>query len=98
MIDNSRASRYGYDQRTEVQCDKGCVRVENDLFDTSMISTAEGVNVSKPTLFNQERYNDAFITEAQSFIDAIQNNTAPVVGGKDGLMSVYISIAAKNRW
>jgi myo-inositol 2-dehydrogenase/D-chiro-inositol 1-dehydrogenase len=94
LIDNSRASRYGYDQRTEVQCDKGCVQVANDLFDTSMISTAENVICSKPALFNQERYNNAFIAEVQSFIDAIRNDTAPLVSGKDGLMSVYIAIAA----
>ena len=43
VIDNSRAAHYGYDQRTEVHCDKGCVQVSNDLNDMSMISTAEGV-------------------------------------------------------
>jgi myo-inositol 2-dehydrogenase/D-chiro-inositol 1-dehydrogenase len=94
VIDNSRASRYGYDQRTEVQCDKGCVQVANDLNDTSMISTAENVVCEKPTWFFLERYNNAFIAESKSFIDAIQNNTAPLVDGKDGLMSVYIAMAA----
>ena len=43
VIENSRAARYGYDQRTEVHCDKGCVLVANDLSDTSIIRTAEGV-------------------------------------------------------
>ncbi len=29
VIDNSRAAKYGYDQRVEVHCDNGCVQDEN---------------------------------------------------------------------
>lgn len=94
VIDNSRAARYGYDQRTEVHCDRGCVQVANDLKDTSMISTAEGVFCERPKWFFLERYKDAFITEAQAFVDSIENNTEPLVTGKDGLMAVYIAKAA----
>jgi myo-inositol 2-dehydrogenase/D-chiro-inositol 1-dehydrogenase len=95
VIDNSRAAHYGYDQRTEVHCDKGCVQVANDLNDTSVISTGEGVVCEKPTWFFLERYNNAFIAEAQSFVDCIRNDSPPPVDGKDGLMSVYIAMAAK---
>jgi myo-inositol 2-dehydrogenase/D-chiro-inositol 1-dehydrogenase len=94
VIDNSRAARYGYDQRTEVHCDKGCVQVANDLIDTSMVSTADGVFYEKPTWFFLERYNNAFIAEAQEFVNAVSRNTSVPVDGKDGLMSVYIAIAA----
>jgi myo-inositol 2-dehydrogenase/D-chiro-inositol 1-dehydrogenase len=94
VIDNSRASRYGYDQRTEVHCDKGAVQVGNDLVDTSMISTAEGVYCEKPTWFFLERYNNAFIAEAQAFVNSILNETPTSVDGKDGLMSVAIAKAA----
>ncbi|MDR0885500.1 MAG: inositol 2-dehydrogenase [Clostridiales Family XIII bacterium] len=94
VIDNSRAAHYGYDQRTEVHCDKGCVQVANDLNDTSMISTAEGVEVSKPTWFFLERYNNAFIAEAVAFADAIIKDTPSLVGGKDGLAPVKIALAA----
>jgi myo-inositol 2-dehydrogenase/D-chiro-inositol 1-dehydrogenase len=94
VIDNSRAARYGYDQRTEVHCDKGCVQVANELTDTSMISTAEGVFYEKPTWFFLERYNNAFISEADAFVKAVLNNTPVPVNGKDGLMSVYIAKAA----
>ena len=64
------------------------------MIDTTMISTAEQVVSEKPTWFFLERYNNAFIAEAQAFIDAIRNNTEPSVTGKDGLMSVYIAMAA----
>ncbi len=94
VIDNTRASKYGYDQRTEVQCDKGCVQVTNDLDNTAMISTAEGVEVSKPTWFFLERYNNAFIAEERAFVDAVLNDTEVPVNGHDGLMPVAIAIAA----
>jgi myo-inositol 2-dehydrogenase/D-chiro-inositol 1-dehydrogenase len=94
VIDNSRASHYGYDQRTEVHCSKGCVQVSNDLENTAMISTMEGVTVAKPTWFFLERYNNAFIAEAREFIDAIQNDIDVPVNGHDGIMPVAIAMAA----
>lgn len=93
-IENSRAARYGYDQRTEVHCDKGCVQVSNELIDSSMISTAEGVFIEKPTWFFLERYHDAFIKQTNDFLSCITNDTTPPVTGHDGLMAVYIAIAA----
>ena len=95
VIENSRATHYGYDQRTEVLCDKGCVQVANDLEDTSMISTGEGVVCAKPTWFFLERYNDAFISEERMFVSAVLKDTEPLVGGIDGLRSVEIAEAAK---
>lgn len=94
VIDNSRAAHYGYDQRTEVHCDKGCVQVSNDFNNTSMISTAEGVELAKPTWFFLERYNNAFIAEAKEFMNAVLNDTETLVGGIDGLAPVKIALAA----
>lgn len=94
VIDNSRAAHYGYDQRTEVHCDKGCVQVSNDLNDQAMISTADGVSVSKPTWFFLERYNNAFIAEARAFAQAVLNGTDTPVTGFDGLQPVKIALAA----
>ncbi|MHC6202670.1 inositol 2-dehydrogenase [Breznakiellaceae bacterium SP9] len=94
VIDNSRAAHYGYDQRVEVHCDKGCVQDGNDLNDSSQISSAEGVFIEKPMWFFLERYNNAFIAEVQSFAEAIWNNTNVPVDGHDGLMAVYAAQAA----
>lgn len=95
VIDNSRRAPYGYDQRTEVHCEKGCVQVANDLSNTAMISTAAGVETAKPTWFFLERYNEAFIAETVDFINAIVHDTEVPVSGKDGLMPVKIAMAAK---
>ena len=94
VIDNTRASHYGYDQRTEVQCDKGCVQVSNDLNNQAMISSADGVEIAKPTWFFLERYNNAFIAEDQAFVNAILEDKDTPVTADDGLAPVLIAIAA----
>ncbi|MDR0357145.1 MAG: inositol 2-dehydrogenase [Clostridiales Family XIII bacterium] len=95
VIDNSRRAPYGYDQRTEVLCEKGCVRAENDLNDTATISTVEGVEAAKPTWFFLERYNQAFIDETLAFTDAVLNDKDTPVTGEDGLQPVYMALAAE---
>jgi myo-inositol 2-dehydrogenase/D-chiro-inositol 1-dehydrogenase len=70
------------------------VQVSNDLIDTSMISTADGVFCEKPTWFFLERYNNAFIAEVQAFVDALRDNTPVPVDGNDGLQAVLIAKAA----
>lgn len=95
MIENSRAARFGYDQRVEVHCDKGSVQDFNDPIDTAVISTKDGVYSTNPKYFFLERYNDAFIAEAKAFADAVINDTKTLVNGKDGLMPVLIAKAAQ---
>lgn len=95
MIENSRAARFGYDQRVEVHCDKGSVQDFNDPIDTAVISTNEGIFSTKPKWFFLERYNDAFIAEAQVFTDSVLNDAPTLVTGKDGLMPVLIAKAAQ---
>lgn len=95
VIDNCRQATYGYDQRVEVHCEKGCVQDNNDLQNEAFISTAAGVESAKPTWFFLERYNDAFIEEEKEFAQAVINDTPVPVTGIDGLEPVRIAIAAK---
>ncbi len=95
VIDNCRQAPYGYDQRVEVHCEKGCVQDNNNIENEAYISTAAGVESAKPTWFFLERYNDAFIAEETEFARSIINDTAVPVNGKDGLEPVRIAIAAK---
>ena len=95
VIDNCRQAPYGYDQRVEVHCEKGCVQDNNALENVAYVSTNAGVESAKPTWFFLERYNDAFVTEEKAFVDAIINNTETPVGAKDGLEPVRIAAAAK---
>ncbi|MGI6117018.1 MAG: inositol 2-dehydrogenase [Bilifractor sp.] len=95
VIDNCRTAPYGYDQRVEVHCEKGCVQDNNDLNNEAFISSGDGVESAKPTWFFLERYNDAFIAEEKEFIDCVINDKPTPVTGNDGLQPVRIAIAAK---
>ena len=95
VIDNSRQAVYGYDQRIEVFGSKGCITADNETPNNTTLYTADGVQKEKPLWFSLERYNDAFIAEENSFVDACLNGTDTVVGAFDGLQPVLIAIAAK---
>ncbi len=95
VIDNSRKSVYGYDQRAEVFGNRGCVSVSNDLSSTSVISTVEGVCAEKPLWFFLERYMQAYQDEIISFIKAIEQDIPTEVDVYDGLEPVRMGLAAK---
>lgn len=95
VIDNSRQAVYGYDQRIEVFGSKGCITADNETPNNTTYYTADGVMKEKPLWFFLERYNDAFIAEENSFVDACLNGTETAVGAFDGLQPVLIAIAAK---
>lgn len=95
VIDNCRKSGYGYDQRSEVQCENGCVQIYNDYENTAHIMNNNGVSREKPLHFFIERFQKAYLDELLSFIDDIKNDRKPSVGAIDGLMSVLIAKACK---
>ena len=78
--------------------DKGLKNLINYLIGNpfaAVISTNEGIFSTKPKWFFLERYNDAFIAEAQAFTDSVLNDAPTLVTGKDGLMPVLIAKAAQ---
>ncbi len=95
VIDNSRKSVYGYDQRAEVFGSQGCVYIGNDLPNTSVVSTVEGVCTEKPVWFFLERYMQSYQDEIKSFINAIENDTPTEIDIYDGLEPVRMGLAAK---
>ena len=95
VINNSRKAVYGYDQRVEVFGSAGCITADNETPNLTTLYTESGVMRQKPLYFFLERYNDAFIAEAQSFVDAVVQDKPVVVGATDGLKPVLIAIAAK---
>ncbi len=94
MIDNSRRSAYGYDQRAEVFGSLGAVACGNDAPSTAYLSTAGGVTAEKPLFFFLERYMQAYAAEAMAFVDAVVNDTPVPVNQDDGLQAVLIGLAA----
>jgi len=95
VIDNSRRSVYGYDQRVEVFGNKGCLIAGNDTPTNVVYSTNEGIISEKPKYFFIERYKDAYIEEMRAFIEALIYDKNTPVSGIDGLEPVIIGLAAK---
>ena len=94
MIDNSRRSVYGYDQRVEVFGSEGSVVVGNSMPHTAVLSNVESIQSAKPLYFFLERYMDAYAAEMKVFIDCILQDTPPPVTGIDGRIPVMMGLAA----
>ena len=95
LIDNSRKSVYGYDQRAEVFGSKGSVQNGNDLPSTAIISTVDGVVAEKPLWFFLQRYMASYQAEVRAFLDSIENDTPVEVGLPDGELTIRLALACK---
>lgn len=98
LIDLSRQSNCGYDQRTEVHGSKGFAQVGNVLETTVSIHNEDGVHEDKPVYFFLERYADAFVHAQATFFDVVNNGAEPPVTAYDGLQAVRIAKAATLSW
>lgn len=94
VIDNSRKAVYGYDQRLEVFGSKGMAKAENNTPDNVISLDASGTHSGLPLHFFLERYEKAYRTCIQSFVDCIVKDEASPVDAHDGLMATAIGIAA----
>ena len=95
VIDNSRKAVYGYDQRVEIFGSKGMIKVDNNAPDNHNYYSESGVHASLPLNFFMDRYIEAYSSEIKEFCSSILEDKPVSVGGKDGLLSVAIGMAAK---
>lgn len=99
MIENARATNYGYDQRLEVFGTKGMIKTENPLKTSNQFINQHGVHLSRNYDFFMDRYLTSYQIELQAFLDALSNKTDMPVSGTDGLKAMEIALAAeKSRW
>ena len=94
VIENSRQAVYGYDQRVEVFGSKGSAEAGNETANRVILSGADGVRADTPLYFFLERYQASFVAELEAFFACIRDDLEPPVGGRDGLMSVLVGLAA----
>ncbi|CPR18569.1 inositol 2-dehydrogenase [Brenneria goodwinii] len=95
VINNSRRSGYGYDQRIEAHGQKGALRVDNVPTTTLVKLTEEGgVQAQKPLHFFLERYHDAFKDEWNAFITALKTKAPMPTTASDGLKALMLAEAA----
>ena len=93
-IDNSRRAVYGYDQRIEVLGEKGMLQAGNPSPTTLERWTDASLARDKPPYFFLERYADAYRTELDHFIRAVQGEGELPVTGRDGRQALVLADAA----
>jgi len=94
VIDNSRKAVYGYDQRLEVFGSKGMAKAENNTENNVVQYNGESGISALPLHFFLERYENAYRTCMQTFVDCVLENKPSPVDAHDGLMATAIGIAA----
>lgn len=94
VIDNSRKAVYGYDQRLEVFGSNGMAKAENNTPDNVIQYDNAGGKSALPLHFFLERYERAYRSCIQTFVDCVLNNTPSPVDAHDGLMATVIGLAA----
>ncbi len=93
-IRNSRRAPYGYDQRVEVLGSDGTLAAENEIENTMVKSTVDGVVSAKPVYFFLERYMRAYSIEWSAFVDACVDDKPVPASIQDGVNALALAEAA----
>ena len=94
-INNCRHAVYGYDQRVEVFGSKGMLAQDNQRASSLRISNHEFTDAHEPLLnFFLERYQQAYKSELDAFIDALVKEKAMPVTPRDGLRALQLAECA----
>jgi myo-inositol 2-dehydrogenase/D-chiro-inositol 1-dehydrogenase len=94
VIENSRRSVFGYDQRIEVFGSKCGIEALNETPCQIRLRSSKTVRSENPHYFFLERYKESYVAEIESFMTSIREDTDPPVDGNDGLIPVLIGLAA----
>ncbi len=93
VIDMSRSGIYGYDIHTEILGSKGTLQI-GYLRETAVRVLTAG-NVSHDTVpYFPERFEQAYTTQLQDFVDRLLRDEPPLITCADGLAALRISLAA----
>jgi inositol 2-dehydrogenase len=92
-VEVSRNAFYGYDIRTEVLGSKGAIIIGKHQHTPVLLLNRDGVQ-HDVTPYLMERFGDAYSAQVQHFVDCLQKNTPPSVGGADSLAALEIGLAA----
>ncbi|WP_203423706.1 inositol 2-dehydrogenase [Sinorhizobium sp. BG8] len=95
VVENTRATPYGYDQRVEVLGSDASIESENMTPSRVVKRSASGQTQPNPLPFFLQRYEEAFSRELQHFVDAVREAKAVAVSGKDALHAHRIAQAVQ---
>jgi myo-inositol 2-dehydrogenase/D-chiro-inositol 1-dehydrogenase len=94
VIDNSRRTAYGFDQRVEVFGSEGMSASENPPAHTTLVRTADGTHGQGLPHFFLERYTASYLRQWAVFADAVRDGRPPPVGARDGRAPLVLGLAA----
>lgn len=95
VVTGAQYVQYGYDARTEILGTKGIVKVGTQSANSVETVTSDMTIVADSMDSWRTLFREAYVAEAQAFVDAIANDTAPLVTGTDGkvaLMMVHAGV------
>lgn len=93
VVEGAAAVRYGYDSRAEILGTEGILFV-GDLADTNVVVSNRQQEMRRNTVKSwRGLFREAYHAEAQGFVEAVRNGTAPRVTGHDGRAAVEVVVA-----
>lgn len=95
VIDNSRSSPLGYDQRAELLGSVGSVYVDNVVPNMCEYTDKSGYHSDAPVNFFMERYADAYLKEMRAFVDVVLHGKPVPCGIEDGRLTIVYAAAAR---
>jgi predicted dehydrogenase len=90
----SRTCRYGHDLRIEIIGDEGAVQIGRFRQTPVRLLDRRGVHHDMPWT-TPDRLGEAFVAEAQAFVDCLRHGTPPPVTGHDSRATIAVGLAAR---
>jgi len=92
---NSRRSGYGYDQRLELQGEKGMLSAGNVHEDQVTAWDSTGRKLAPPEHFYLQRYKEAYVAELDHFVHVLRGDVTPSCSGIDGEKALIMALKAQ---
>jgi len=93
VIDLSRNGVYGYDIRTEILGTEGTLKIGYLRETPILVMTKDGITHDTVPYFT-ERFEQAYISQLQNFVDNILQDKPPAITCADGVAALQASAAA----
>ena len=93
VIDLSRNGVYGYDIRTEILGTEGTLKIGYLRETPILVMTKDGIKHDTVPYFT-ERFEQAYITQLQDFVNNVLQGRPPTVTCADGVLALQASAAA----
>lgn len=90
MIDGAQYVQYGYDARAEILGTHGIIKVGRQNNNNVEVVTRDKSIIADAMPSWTKLYKDAYVKEAEAFIEAILNDTETQVTGHDGKMALVM--------